>query len=73
MEAASGGYVLVGEALIAKGADVNAASVPSSRDTALTIAADKGHDEFVGMLLNHGAQCDARNKKVRFIRKTIEN
>ena len=29
--------------LINKGADVNAAPVPSSRDTALTIAADKGH------------------------------
>ena len=43
MEAASGGYVEVGRVLLDKGADVNAAPVPSSRDTALTIAADKGH------------------------------
>ena len=43
MEAASGGYHEVGRVLINKGADVNAAPVPSSRDTALTIAADKGH------------------------------
>ena len=31
------------KALLRQGADVNAAPVPSSRDTALTIAADKGH------------------------------
>ena len=43
MEAASGGYTEVGRVLLDKGADVNAAPVPSSRDTALTIAADKGH------------------------------
>lgn len=43
MEAASGGYVEVGRVLLDKGADVNAPPVPSSRDTALTIAADKGH------------------------------
>lgn len=43
MEAASGGYHEVGRVLINRGADVNAAPVPSSRDTALTIAADKGH------------------------------
>ena len=52
MEAASGGYVEVGEVLIAKNADVNAPPVPSSRDTALTIAADKGHLKFVELLLN---------------------
>jgi ankyrin repeat protein len=40
MEAASGGYTEVGRVLLDKGADVNAAS---SMDTALTIAADKGH------------------------------
>ena len=38
MEAASGGYTEVGRVLLDKGADVNAAPVPSSRDTALTIA-----------------------------------
>lgn len=51
MEAASGGYVDVGRVLIDKGADVNANPVPSSRDTALTIAADKGHGRFVELLL----------------------
>ncbi len=46
MEAASGGYTEVGRVLLDKGADVNAAPVPSSRDTALTIAADKGHYRY---------------------------
>lgn len=52
MEAASGGYVEVGRVLLDKGADVNAPPVPSSRDTALTIAADKGHYRFVELLLS---------------------
>lgn len=56
MEAASGGYVDVGRVLLDKGADVNAPPVPSSRDTALTIAADKGHYRFVELLLSRGAQ-----------------
>ena len=47
MEAASGGYHEVGRVLINRGADVNAAPVPSSRDTALTIAADKGHYRYM--------------------------
>jgi len=51
MEAANGGYVDVGRVLIEKGADVNAAPVPATRDTALTIAADKGHYRFVELLL----------------------
>ena len=51
MEAASGGYVEVGRVLLDKGADVNATPVPSSRDTALTIAADKGHYRFVELLI----------------------
>lgn len=51
MEAASGGYVEVGRVLLDKGADVNAPPVPSSRDTALTIAADKGHYKFVELLI----------------------
>ena len=46
MEAASGGYHEVGRVLISKGADANAAPVPSSKDTALTIAADKGHYRY---------------------------
>lgn len=63
MEAASGGYVDVGRVLIDRGADVNAQPVPSSRDTALTIAADKGHYKFVELLVVIGAQIDVRNKK----------
>ncbi|XP_022091038.1 ankyrin repeat and KH domain-containing protein mask-like isoform X2 [Acanthaster planci] len=63
MEAASGGYADVGAVLIEKGADVNAGPVPSSRDTALTIAADKGHYRFVELLLEHMAAVDVKNKK----------
>ncbi|KAE9417465.1 hypothetical protein Angca_004377, partial [Angiostrongylus cantonensis] len=63
MEAANGGYVEVGELLLDACADPNTAPVPSSRDTALTIAADKGHERFVDMLVNRGAHIDARNKK----------
>lgn len=63
MEAASGGYVDVGRVLLDKGADVNATPVPSSRDTALTIAADKGHVRFVELLLVRGAQVEVKNKK----------
>lgn len=51
MEAASGDYVEVGRILLDHGADVNASPVPSSRDTALTIAADKGNVKFVNLLL----------------------
>ncbi|XP_066918341.1 ankyrin repeat domain-containing protein 17-like [Clytia hemisphaerica] len=63
MEAASGGYVDVGRVLIDRGADVNAIPVPSSRDTALTIAADKGHYKFAELLVVRGAVVDVRNKK----------
>eukprot|EP00118_Oscarella_pearsei_P003104 m.12968 g.12968 ORF g.12968 m.12968 type:complete len:2147 (+) comp24414_c0_seq2:49-6489(+) len=63
MEAASGGYVEVGKILLNNGADVNASPVPSSKDTALTIAADKGHVRFVELLLTRKAHVDARNKK----------
>lgn len=51
MEAASGNHVKVGHILLDRGADVNALPVLSSRDTALTIAADKGRTEFVRLLL----------------------
>lgn len=63
MEAASGGYVDVGRILLDRGADVNAPPVPSSRDTALTIAADKGHYKFCELLLSKGATVDVKNKK----------
>ncbi|XP_070361778.1 ankyrin repeat domain-containing protein 17 isoform X9 [Equus asinus] len=63
MEAASGGYAEVGRVLLDKGADVNAPPVPSSRDTALTIAADKGHYKFCELLIGRGAHIDVRNKK----------
>ena len=38
--------------LLDKGADPNAPPVPSSRDTALTIAADKGHYRFCELVLS---------------------
>lgn len=63
MEAASGGYVEVGRVLLDKAADVNAPPVPSSKDTALTIAADKGHYRFVELLMSRGAAVDVKNKK----------
>lgn len=55
MEAASGNHVKVGFILLEYGADVNAPPVLSSKDTALTIAADKGKTEFVNLLLNQYA------------------
>ena len=63
MEAASGGSHEIGKVLISKGADVNASPVPSSKDMALTIAADKGHYKFVELILRHGASVDGKNKK----------
>lgn len=63
MEAANGGYVDVGNLLLDANADPNAAPVLASRDTALTIAADKGHSAFVELLIHAGAQINARNKK----------
>ena len=46
-----------------QGADVNASPVPTSRDTALTIASDKGHFKFVELILSCGANVDVKNKK----------
>ena len=66
MEAASGGYVEVGRVLLDKGADVNATPVPSSRDTALTIAADKGHYRFVELLIQRYVQ--TKYKHLNFVR-----
>ena len=63
MEAASGGYENVGRVLIDKGADVNAPPVPVSKETALTIASEKGHFKFVQLLIENGATIDVRNKK----------
>lgn len=63
MECATGGYVEVGTLLIGAGADPNASPVQLTKDTALTIAAEKGNDKFVEMLLDHDAAIDARNKK----------
>ncbi|KAL7676382.1 hypothetical protein ACOME3_002636 [Neoechinorhynchus agilis] len=63
MEAASGNFVDIGNHLIEHGADVNIAPPPQSRDTALTIAADRGHHQFVKLLVNRGANIEARNKR----------
>jgi len=63
MEAANGGYTEVGKILIDRGADVNAPPVPATKDTALTIAADKGHFRFVELLLQKHAIVEVRNKK----------
>lgn len=63
MEAANGGYVDVGTILLESNADPNSSPVMTSRDTALTIAADKGHAGFVEMLIHAGAQINVRNKK----------
>ena len=56
-------YMKVRTTIFTQGADVNAAPVPSSRDTALTIAADKGHYKFVELILRCGAHVDVKNKK----------
>lgn len=42
----------VGKVLLDKGSDPNAPPVPSSKDTALTIAADKGHLRFCELVLS---------------------
>lgn len=63
MEAASGGYEQVGRVLIDRGADVNAQPVPLSKDTALTIASEKGHLKFVQLLLDNCAQIEVKKKK----------
>lgn len=63
MEAASGGYEAVGRILLERGADVNAAPAPNNKETALLIAAEKGHTKFVSLLVEYGAHVEAKNKK----------
>ena len=63
MEAAQGGFVEVGKILLDRGADVGAVPVSSSRDTALGIAAEKGHFQFVELLLSRNAPIDVKNKR----------
>ena len=52
--------------LLDKGADVNAPPVPSSRDTALTIAADKGHYKFCELLINRSVPSDYPKSAIIF-------
>jgi ankyrin repeat domain-containing protein 17 len=63
MAAASGGYDQVGRILLERGAVENALPVPTTKDTALTIASEKGHVKFVELLIQYGAQLEAKNKK----------
>ena len=77
MEAAIGGFVEIGRILLDAGADLNPPPTPTSRDTPLTYAAEKGHAQFVRMLLDAAAldeqtgrasgslaiNLEARNKK----------
>lgn len=63
MEAAQGGFIEVGKILLERGADVGAMPISSSRDTALGIAAEKGHFRFVELLLSKNAPIDVKNKR----------
>ena len=58
--AASHGLLRLAEALIRKGADVNAKG--NSGGTPLMYAARKGHDKVVKLLLQKGADPKAKNK-----------
>ena len=58
MEAAQGGHAEVAKVLLDRGADVG-----NFRDTALGIAAEKGHYKFVELLLARHAPIDIKNKK----------
>lgn len=51
MEAAIGDHVKVGKILINNGANVNAKANTDLQDTALTLAAARGHLRFVKLLL----------------------
>jgi len=63
MEAAWRGHTDVGRVLLDMGADISATLILSTRDTALAIAAEKGHFEFVDLLLMRGACVEVKNKK----------
>ncbi|OQV24757.1 Ankyrin repeat domain-containing protein 17 [Hypsibius exemplaris] len=63
MEAANGGFHEIGKILVDAGAEVDCAPVPSTKDTPLTIAAEKGHAKFCQLLIDNGAQVNLRNKK----------
>lgn len=58
MEAAQGGHAEVAKVLLDRGADIG-----NFRDTALGIAAEKGHYKFVELLLTRHAPIDIKNKK----------
>jgi len=62
IEAARNGWLSVGKALISGGANINA-SVAASKDTALIMAAEQGHEDFVKLLLTNGADVNYKNKK----------
>ena len=59
-QTASLGDIKGAQALIAKGADVNAMDYNS--DAPIHLAAERGHLEMVRFLVNHGADPDLRNK-----------
>jgi ankyrin repeat protein len=59
MLAALEGNTQIGELLISRGADVNAA-VENHGDTALSLAAEKGHLPFVKLVMDHGAKTNVR-------------
>jgi ankyrin repeat domain-containing protein 17 len=52
MESANGGFYEIGKILVEAGAEVDCAPVPSTKDTPLTIAAEKGHAKFVQLLID---------------------
>jgi ankyrin repeat protein len=58
MLAALAGETGIGELLIARGADVNATN--KFGETALSLAAHKGHVRFIRLLLNNDASTDCR-------------
>ncbi|KAF0988668.1 hypothetical protein HZS_1980, partial [Henneguya salminicola] len=63
MEAANIGNIEIATFLIKAGADVNAAPAPNTRETPLLIAADKGYNQVVNVLLKHKANIEFKNKK----------
>jgi hypothetical protein len=66
-EAAVKGNIALGERLIAEGANVNGGHSSDPHYTALVTAAFNGNNDFVGMLLLHGAnlemKCNGKNAR----------